>query len=122
MFDYLSLLDGQGRVETESPGRLEIDHQLAPGWRLHRKVGGFLAPEDAVDIGRRTPKQVDKVKLSGQVLSRRNTSKSFSACVRFVTNFETSVATSSYGTTGFPRFGATFASFLSNRSSAASNF
>src|ERR1700731_1741618 len=58
LFDYLigALLDGQGHVEIESLGRLEIDHQLVFGGRLHRKVGGSLAPEDAVDIGRRTPK------------------------------------------------------------------
>ena len=55
-----------------------------------------------------------------QVLSRRNISNSFVACVRFVTNFVTSAATSSYDTTDLPRLGPTFTSFLFNRSSDAS--
>jgi hypothetical protein len=36
--------------ETENLRGLEVDHQLVPGRRLHRQVGGFLALEDAIDI------------------------------------------------------------------------
>ena len=62
-FDHLigALLDGQGHVETEGPGRLEIDHQLVFGGRLHRKVGGFLALQDAVDVRCRAAKQIGKI-------------------------------------------------------------
>src|SRR5262245_49384683 len=37
---------------TESLLCLEVDHKLVLGRRLHRKVGRFLAAQDAVDIAR----------------------------------------------------------------------
>ena len=39
--------------EAERLGGLEVDHELVLGRRLHRKVGWFLAPENAIDIVRR---------------------------------------------------------------------
>ena len=36
--------------EAECPGGLEVDHQLVFGRRLHRQVGGLLAPEDAAGV------------------------------------------------------------------------
>src|SRR5216684_388650 len=53
-----ALLEKQRYVEAKRFGGLEIDHQFVFGWRLHRKVGRLLAPEDAIDIGRRNPKLI----------------------------------------------------------------
>ncbi len=58
-----SLLDhvvgpGQQRhrhVEAERLCGLQIDDQLVFRWRLHRKVGGLLALEDAIDAARGAP-------------------------------------------------------------------
>jgi hypothetical protein len=41
--------------DAERVGRLEIDNQLELGRRLHRKVRGFLALEDAIDVAGRSP-------------------------------------------------------------------
>jgi hypothetical protein len=46
---------------AERLSRLEIDHQLVLGWRLHGKIGGLLAFEDAIDVTRGTPVLVDKI-------------------------------------------------------------
>jgi hypothetical protein len=45
---------------------LEIDDQFVLGRRLHRKVGGFFAPQDSIDIRRRLSKRVDE---EGRLLS-----------------------------------------------------
>jgi hypothetical protein len=41
--------------EAERFGGLEIDHRLIPRRRLHRQVGGLLAPEDAIDVAGSVP-------------------------------------------------------------------
>src|SRR5258705_7678368 len=50
------------RIEAESLGGLEIDHQLVLHWRLHREVGRLLALEDAVDVAGRLPVLVDVIR------------------------------------------------------------
>src|SRR5215468_2044323 len=50
---------------AERLSRLEIDHQLVLGWRLHGKIGGLLAFEDAIDVTRGTPVLVDKINAIG---------------------------------------------------------
>jgi hypothetical protein len=37
---------------AERLSRLEINHQLVLGWRLHGKVAELLALEDAIDVTR----------------------------------------------------------------------
>ena len=68
LFDDLigALLQKQRHVEAKRLGGLEIDHQLVLGWRLHRKIGRYLALEDAIDIGRRSPKIIGQVNAVGQ--------------------------------------------------------
>jgi hypothetical protein len=63
LFDHLVSAGehGRGNVDAERLGRLEIDHQLVLGRRLHRKISRFLALEDAVDVSGRAPMQVDSV-------------------------------------------------------------
>jgi hypothetical protein len=39
-----------GHIEPESLRGLQVEHQLVFGRRLHRKVGGLLTLEDAVDV------------------------------------------------------------------------
>src|SRR5262249_28942565 len=46
---------------AERLSRLEIDHQLVLGWRLHGKIGWLLAFEDAIDVNRGAPMLVDKI-------------------------------------------------------------
>ena len=53
------------QVEAERLGRLEVDHKLVLGRRLHRKVGGLLALEDAVDVAGRAPILVDLISPIG---------------------------------------------------------
>ena len=53
-FDHL-IGAGEQRRRHLKPQRLrslEIDHQLVFGWALHRKIGRFLALEDAIDVAR----------------------------------------------------------------------
>ena len=52
---------GRRHGEAEGLGRLEIDHQLVLGRRLHWKVGWLLALEDAVDVAGRAPELVGLV-------------------------------------------------------------
>src|SRR6516165_11228674 len=52
--------------EPERFGGLEVDHQLILGRCLHRKVRGFLALENAVDVASRAPELVDKIRSIGQ--------------------------------------------------------
>jgi hypothetical protein len=44
------LLQMQRHIEAQRLGGLEVDHQLVLGWRLHRKVGRFLALENLIDV------------------------------------------------------------------------
>ena len=67
LFDHLVRADERGRwhVEAERLGGLEVDHQLALGRHLHRKVGRLLALEDAIDIVGRAPEVVDLIRPIG---------------------------------------------------------
>ncbi len=52
LFDYLV---GAGKQrgwkgEAKRLCRFEIDHEPVLGWRLHGKIGGLLAFEDAIDV------------------------------------------------------------------------
>jgi hypothetical protein len=58
--------------ETERSGSLQIDDQLKFGRLLNRQIAGFLALEDAVDVGTRAPikvKIVDAVRRKTSSLS-----------------------------------------------------
>ena len=53
----------EGRhFKAERLGGLEVDHQFVLGRRLHRQVGRFLAPEDAIDVAGRAPVLVDDIR------------------------------------------------------------
>src|SRR5262249_21675486 len=54
-----------GRVEAERLRRLEVDHQLVFGRRLHRQVSRVGALEDAVDVARRSSVLVLKIRAEG---------------------------------------------------------
>src|SRR6516225_11670240 len=54
-----------GKVEAERFRGLEVDHQLVLGRRLHRKVGGFLALEDAIDISSGRLTGIDRIRPVG---------------------------------------------------------
>jgi hypothetical protein len=45
----------QRHVEAERLGGLEVDHQLELDWGLDGKLARLRAPQDAIDILRRTP-------------------------------------------------------------------
>src|SRR5207245_4572621 len=47
--------------EPERLGGLEVDHELVPGRRLHGKIGGPLALEDAMDVAGGAPELVDEI-------------------------------------------------------------
>jgi hypothetical protein len=51
--------------QAERLRRFEVDDRFELGRRLHGKVGGLVAAQDAVDIGRRLPIQVDEVNPVG---------------------------------------------------------
>ena len=53
-------------MEAKRPGGLEVDHRLVLGWRLHWKLGWFLALENAIDIRRGTTKIIGPVNAVGQ--------------------------------------------------------
>jgi hypothetical protein len=59
-FDDLvgELLELHWHIETQRFGGLEVDHQLELDWGLDGKLARFLALEDAIDVGRRSPKIV----------------------------------------------------------------
>ena len=58
LFDHVvgkgEQLVGHGKAERLCG--LEVDHQLELDWGLDGKLARFLALEDAIDIGRRSPK------------------------------------------------------------------
>jgi hypothetical protein len=56
---------GRGHVEAERLGGLEVDDQLVLGRRLHRKIGWFLASQDAIDVAGREPVLVDPIRSIG---------------------------------------------------------
>src|SRR5262245_4714965 len=47
--------------QAERLRRFEVDDRFELGRRLHRKVGGLVSAQDAVDVGRRLPIDVDVV-------------------------------------------------------------
>src|SRR5262245_30778630 len=47
--------------ETKRLGGLKIDHQFVLGRRLHRKIGGLLALEKAIDVAGRAPELVGEI-------------------------------------------------------------
>ena len=47
--------------KAERLGGLKVDRQFVLGRHLHGKVGGFLAPEDAIDVACCAPKLVDRI-------------------------------------------------------------
>src|SRR5215813_7819882 len=49
-------------VEAERHGRLEVDHKLILGWRLHREVAWLLALKDAVDVACGAPVLIDAMR------------------------------------------------------------
>src|SRR5262249_37120096 len=51
--------------EPQHFGSLEIDHEFVLGRRLHRKVGGLLALEDAIDVTGSAPELVDEIGTVG---------------------------------------------------------
>ena len=67
LFDHLIGACEHGRRHGEAEGlrNFEIDHELVLGWRLHGKIGGLLAFEDAIDVNRGAPMLVDKINTIG---------------------------------------------------------
>src|SRR5215471_8880315 len=51
--------------KTEGLGCLEVDDQFVLRWRLHRQVGGLLAPENAIDVAARAPPLLDGIVAVG---------------------------------------------------------
>src|SRR5438309_304014 len=52
--------------------RFEIDHRFKFGRRLHRQIGGLVAAQDAVDIGRRLAKHISEVDSVGHEPASRD--------------------------------------------------
>jgi hypothetical protein len=50
---------GRGNVEIKPPGCLEVDHQFVLGRRLHRQIARLFAFQDAVDVARSLPVELD---------------------------------------------------------------
>src|SRR5262249_36865885 len=57
--------EARRHFEAERLCGLEVDHQLVLGRRMHRQVGRLLTLEDAIDVGGRTPKRVDRTRAVG---------------------------------------------------------
>jgi hypothetical protein len=47
--------------DTERLGGLEVDDQFVLGRRLHRKIGWFLALEDAINVAGRAPDGIVRI-------------------------------------------------------------
>ena len=61
-----------GNVQTKVLGGFQIDHKLVLGRRLHGKLGGLLALEDAIDVASRALVLVDLIRpLGGEATVRR---------------------------------------------------
>ena len=52
-------------LKAERLGRLQVDHELVLGRRLHRQVGRLLALENTVDVAGCTPVLVDEIRSIG---------------------------------------------------------
>jgi hypothetical protein len=51
LYDLISPREQRGwHIEPEGLRGLQVYHQLVFGRRLHRKVGGLLAPEDTIHV------------------------------------------------------------------------
>jgi hypothetical protein len=56
--------------QPEGPCGLKVDHQLKLGRLLNRKIIGFGALQDVVDVGSRAPKQVREAEAIGRETTR----------------------------------------------------
>ena len=67
LLDHLvgALLEVQRHVKAERFRSFEIDHQFELDWGLDRKLARLLAPQNAIDIRRRTPKVINQVTSVG---------------------------------------------------------
>src|SRR5262249_56710780 len=68
LFDQLVCTAGQRQWDSDAKrlGCLEVDEQLVLGRRLHRQVRWLCSPEDAIDVRRGTPAEIDRVGPLGQ--------------------------------------------------------
>ena len=73
LFNYLggALLEKPGHVKAERFGCFEVDDQLELVWRLHGKIGGFLASKDTVDVSCRWPPLFNLIDSIGEQAARR---------------------------------------------------
>jgi hypothetical protein len=71
-FDHVVGASQQRRrhIEAECLRGLRVDGEFELGRKLDRQIGGFGAPEDAIDIGRRAPLQIDGVDSAGDQAAR----------------------------------------------------
>src|ERR1700730_11308862 len=66
LYDLISPREERGgHVEPAGLRGLEVEHQLVPGRRLHRKVGGFLASKDAINVAGCAAVLVDIIRTIG---------------------------------------------------------
>jgi hypothetical protein len=69
LFDHLvgATEQRRGHLKTEALGRLQVDHEFVARRGLHRQIARRFAFENAIDIGRRLPVQIDAVDPVAQV-------------------------------------------------------